>query len=391
MLNDKDQNAALIPNPSSARGKGERNAPLPNFKWKLRLEARANPSALMAWLSPLLALLLTVLCGAILFIALGKNPLTGLSVFFLEPLKDLRGWSEVGVKVAPLLLIAVGLAICFRANVFNIGAEGQLVVGAAAGGAVALYFDDGSGSFASDGGAAIIAVVLLAGMLGGMAWAAITAFLRDRFHANEILVSLMLVYVGELLLSFLVHGVLKDPEGFSFPQSKMFSDNFLLPIVLQGTRLHLGIVLALLAALAGWLFLSKSIAGYGIQVGGAAPSAARYAGFSSRRSLWTSMLICGALAGLAGVCEVLGPIGQVTPSVSPGYGFAAIIVAFVGRLHPIGVIFSSFIMALFYIGGELSQSRLGMPNAITGVFQGILLFSLLACDVLINYKIRWSR
>ena len=160
------------------------------LEFPLRLEARATPSALMSWISPLMALLLTVSCGVILFMALGKNPLTGLAVFFLEPLRDLRGWSEVGIKVAPLLLIAVGLAICFRANVFNIGAEGQLVVGAAAGGAAGLYFDDGSG-----GGAALITLVLLAGMLGGMAWAAITAFLRDRFNASEILVSLMLVYV----------------------------------------------------------------------------------------------------------------------------------------------------------------------------------------------------
>ena len=355
-------------------------------KFELRLEARAAPSTLMSWMSPLMALLLTVLCGVILFMALGKNPLTGLAVFFLEPLRDLRGWSEVGIKVAPLLLIAVGLAICFRANVFNIGAEGQLVVGAATGGAAALYFDEGSG-----GGAGLITLVLLAGMLGGMAWAALAAFLRDRFNASEILVSLMLVYVAQLLLSYLVHGVLKDPQGHNFPQSKMFSDGFLLPIIMDGTRLHLGLGLALLTALLGWLFLSKSIAGFRLRVGGMAPAAALYAGFSSRKSLWTSMLICGALSGLAGVCEVLGPIGQLTPSVSPGYGFAAIIVAFVGRLHPIGVIFSSFIMALFYIGGELSQSRLGMPNAITGVFQGILLFSLLACDVLINYKIRWSK
>jgi len=348
-------------------------------------EARANPSTLMSWMSPVLAVLLTVLCGAILFVILGKDPLTGLAVFFLEPIKDLHGWSEVGVKVAPLLLISVGLAICFRANVFNIGAEGQLVVGAIAGGAVGLYFDNGSG-----GGPLMIGVVLLAGMLGGMAWAAITAFLRDRFNANEILVSLMLVYVAQLLLSYLVHGVLRDPEGFNFPQSKMFSDGFLLPIIMAGTRLHFGFVLALLTSFAGWLFLSKSFAGFRLQVGGMAPHAARYAGFSSRKSLWTSLMICGALSGLAGVCEVLGPIGQLTPSVSPGYGFAAIIVAYVGRLHPVGVIFSSFIMALFYIGGELSQSRLGMPSAITGVFQGILLFSLLACDVLINYKIRWS-
>jgi ABC-type uncharacterized transport system permease subunit len=352
----------------------------------LRLEARANPSTLMAWCSPLLAVLLTVLCGALLFIALDKNPLTGLSVFFIEPLKTLRGWTEVGVKVAPLLLIAVGLAVCFRANVFNIGAEGQLVVGAIAGGAAGLYFDDGSG-----GGPLMITAVLVAGMLGGMAWAGITAFLRDRFNTSEILVSLMLVYVAQLLLSYLVHGVLKDPDGFNFPQSKMFSDGFLLPILVPHTRLHIGILLALGAALLGWIFLSKSFAGLRLQVGGMAPLAARYGGFSSRTSLWTAMLVCGALSGLAGVCEVIGPIGQLTPSVSPGYGFAAIIVAYVGRLHPVGVIFSSFIMALFYIGGELAQSRLGMPSAITGVFQGILLFALLACDVLIRYQLRWRK
>ncbi len=352
----------------------------------LKLEKRPSPSTLMSWMSPVFAVILTVMFGIIVFAALGKDPLAGLSVFFIEPVKDLRGWSEVGVKVAPLLLIAVGLAICFRANVFNIGAEGQLVVGAIAGGAVGLYFDHGEG-----GGAMMITLMLLAGMAGGMAWAAITAFLRDRFNANEILVSLMLVYVAQLLLSLMVNGPLRDPEGFNFPQSRMLSDGFLMPIVLAGTRLHLGIVLALLASALGWLYLSRSFGGYRLQVGGMAPAAARYAGFSSRKSLWTSMLVCGALAGIAGVAEVMGPIGQLTPSVSPGYGFAAIIVAFVGRLHPVGVVFSSFIMALFYIGGELSQTRLGMPSAITGVFQGILLFSLLACDVLIHYKPRWGK
>ena len=352
----------------------------------LKLEKRPNPSTLMSWLSPLLAVLLTVACGAVLFLWLGKNPLTGLSIFLIEPIKDLRGWSEVGVKLAPLLLISVGLAICFRANVFNIGAEGQLVMGAITGGAAALYFDHGEG-----GGALLLTLVLLAGMAGGMAWAGIIAFLRDRFNANEILVSLMLVYVAQLLLSLLVHGPLMDPEGFNFPQSRMLSDGFLLPIILPGTRLHLGIVLALASSLLGWVYLSRSFGGFRLQVGGLAPAAARYAGFSSRKALWVSMLACGALSGLAGVCEVLGPIGQLTPSVSPGYGFAAIIVAYVGRLHPVGVIFSSFIMALFYIGGELAQSRLGMPSAITGVFQGILLFALLACDVLIHYKLSWRK
>jgi len=351
-----------------------------------KLEPRAAPSVWMSWMSPLLAVLLTALCGAILFAAVGKDPVASLGVFFFEPIKDLRGWSEVGVKVAPLLLISVGLAICFRANIFNIGAEGQFVLGAITAGATVLAFDSGE-----NGGFWLITLGLLAGMAGGMLWAAIVAWLRDRFNANEILVSLMLVYVAQLLLSYLVHGVLMDPDGFSFPQSKMFSDGFLLPIILPGTRLHLGMLLAVAAALLGWLYLSRSFSGFKLQVGGMAPRAARYAGFSARGSLWISLLVSGALAGLAGACEVMGPIGQLTPSVSPGYGFAAIIVAFVGRLHPVGVVFSSFVMALFYIGGELSQSRLGMPSAITGVFQGILLFSLLACDVLIHYKLTWRK
>ena len=349
------------------------------------LEQRPTPSKLMGILSPVLAVLLTVLCGAVMFIALGKDPLAGLAVFFVEPVRDLQGLSELGVKVAPLLMIAVGLAICFRANVYNIGAEGQLVLGAITGGAAGLWLDE-----AGMGGAGAITLMLMAGMAGGMAWAAITAFLRDRFNANEILVSLMLVYIAQLLLSYLVHGPLMDPEGFNFPQSKMLSDGLLLPIVLPETRLHLGLVLALAAAAAGWLYLSRSISGFRLQVGGMAPMAARYAGFSSRGALWTSMLVCGALAGLAGVAEVAGPLGQLTPSVSPGYGFAAIIVAFVGRLHPVGVVFASVIMAMFYIGGELAQSRLGMPSAITGVFQGSLLFALLACDVLIHYKLRFG-
>lgn len=351
----------------------------------LELVARAEPSRRMALLSPLLALLLTAACGIVMFMVVGRPPLQGLAIFFLEPLSNLHGWSEVGVKMAPLLLCSVGLALCFRANIFNIGAEGQLVIGAITAGAFILYFDDGMGGA---GGPVMIVLALFAGALGGGAWAAIVAWLRDRFHTNEILVSLMLVYVAQLLLSYLVHGIMRDPDGFGFPQSRLFDDGFLLP-VLSGTRLHLGIVIALFFALFSWLFLARLFAGYRLTVGGLAPLAARYAGFSSRKALWGSLLGSGALAGVAGASEIMGPIGQLTPLVSPGYGFAAIIVAFVGRLHPVGVIFASFIMALFYIGGELAQTRLGMPSAITGIFQGILLFSLLACDVLIHRKLRW--
>lgn len=351
-----------------------------------RLEARPAPSKTMSWASPLVAVLLTTLSGALLFALLGRNPVAGLSVFFWEPLRNLRGWTEIGVKCTPLILCAVGYAICYRSSVMSIGAEGMLVAGAIGGGGVVLALDHGSG-----GGAVAIALALLGGMLAGMVWAGITALLKDRFNTNEILVSLMLVYIAQLLLSYLVTGPWKDPMGFNFPQSRMFSPGYLLPILVRSTRLNLGFVLALLSAVAGWIFLARSFPGFRLQVGGMAPLAARYAGFSERKALWMTLLISGALAGLAGVIEAIGPVGQLIPSMSPGYGFAAIIVAYVGRLHPIGILFSSFIMALFYIGGELAQSRLGLPSAITGVFQGMLLFFLLGADILIAYRIRWGK
>ncbi len=222
-----------------------------------------------------------------------------------------------------------------------------------------------------------------------MAWAAIVALLRDRFNANEILVSLMLVYIATLVLSYLVYGPWKDPAGYNFPQSKLFEPVTQIPKLIAGSRLNIGVFLALGAAALLWVFLFRTRAGFALQVGGLAPAAARYAGFSSRRALWTALLVSGATAGLAGALEVAGPIGQLTPYVPAGYGFAAIIVAFVGRLHPVGMIFSAILMSMFYIGGELAQSRLGLPKALSGVFQGLLLFSLLACDTLIAYRVRW--
>ncbi len=347
----------------------------------LSLTPRATPSRLLTWLSPLIALVLTVLSGMLLFALLGKDPLAAVQVFFVEPLRSVRGVGEVLLKATPLILCAVGLALCFRANVWNIGAEGQLIVGAIAGGTVALMATRG-------GSGAIVVAVLLAAIAGGMAWAAITAFLRDRFHANEILVSLMLVYIAQLLLSYLVHGPLKDPAGFGFPQSALFDSSARMPRILDGTRLNLGFLLALAAAAAAWVLLIRGVVGFQLKVAGLAPLAARYAGFSQRRLLWFTLLVSGGLAGLAGAAEATGPVGQLTPSISPGYGFAAIIVAFVGRLHPLGIVAASLVMALFYIGGELAQSRLGLPAALTGVYQGLLLFFLLGCDAFIHYRLR---
>jgi len=348
----------------------------------LELEARPQPSAAMTLVSPLLALAITLAVAAGLFAVLGKQPVPGLELFFVEPIKNAYALSELGVKAAPLVLIAVGLAVCFRSNVWNIGAEGQFILGAICGGGVAMRAGE-------DSARSVVALILLAGALGGMLWAGITACLRDRFHANEILVSLMLVYVAELLLGYLVYGPWKDPAGYNFPQTITFAAATEVPRLMRGYRIDIGVLIAVAAAAASWLFLFRTYAGFQLQVGGLAPAAARYAGFSSRRALWTALLISGGTAGLAGALEAAGPLGQLTPYVPAGYGFAAIIVAFVGRLHPVGIVLSAVLMSMFYIGGELAQSRLGLPKALTGVFQGVLLFALLACDVLIDYRPRW--
>ena len=349
----------------------------------LKLEARPQPSKWWSLGSPLLALLITVVIGVLLFAALGKDPVRGLQIFFWEPMKSPYALSELMVKATPLLIIALGLAVCFRSNVWNIGAEGQFVIGAVAAGGVALLADKSTGPW-------IVPAIIAAGVLGGMAWAGITALLRDRFNANEILVSLMLVYVADMVLSYLVFGPWKDPQGYNFPQTKTFDAVTQIPRLMQGSRVSIGLLIGLAGAVALWLFLFRTRAGFAQQVGGLAPAAARYAGFSSRKALWVALLTSGGAAGLAGALEVAGPIGQLTPYVPAGYGFAAIIVAFVGRLHPAGMVFSAILMSMFYIGGELAQSRLGLPKSLTGVFQGLLLFSLLACDTLISYRVRWT-
>ncbi len=354
----------------------------------LKLEARPQPSKLMSFSSPLLALAATVVIGVVLFLLLGKDPLRGLQVFFVEPVKSLYGLSELSVKATPLILIALGLAVCYRSNVWNIGAEGQFIVGALFAGWMAMQ----SGPSLAWMGRFIVVPILLAGVLGGMLWAAIVALLRDRFNASEILVSLMLVYVADLVLGYLVYGPWKDPKGYNFPQTITFDAVTKIPRLVDGggLRANIGVLVALLGVGAFWAFLFRTYQGFQLQVGGLAPAAARYAGFSSRRALWTALMLSGGMAGLAGGLEAAGPLGQLTPHVPAGYGFAAIIVAYVGRLHPVGIVFSGILMSMFYIGGELAQSRLGLPKSLTGVFQGLLLFSLLAADTLIHYRIRWK-
>lgn len=348
----------------------------------LRIEARATPSSLMAWLSPVLALLATGAMMLVMFATAGLDPFGALWLFLFASVSDLYGLGEMLIKAAPLTLIGIGLAVGFRAGVWNIGAEGQLVVGVIASGWLALQYG-------ASGGIWLLPAMVLTGAAGGIAWAAIPAMLRTRFNANEILTSLMLNYVAALWLSYLVFGPWRDPAGFNFPQSAPLNSTALYPILIEGTRAHAGILLAVVAVPAAWMLLNRSFIGFQLTVTGLSLGAARYAGFSAGRAVWTGMLCGGLAAGLVGVGEIAGPLGQIFPTASPGYGYAAIIVAYLGRLHPVGILLAAMLMSLLYLGGDVAQMTLSLPSSITGLVQGMLLFCLLAADVLITYRIRY--
>ena len=348
---------------------------------RLRLEARAHPARIMLWLSPVLAAVLSVIGVCLLFAVLGRDPLQALQILFIAPLASIDGLAELALKATPLLLCAIGIAIGCRADVWNIGAEGQFTLGAICGAVVALRFGGSDAWW-------LIPAELLAGIAGGAAWAAIPALLKTRFNAHEILTTLMLTYVALQLLSYVVHGPLQDPQGYSFPQSKQFEADAMLPMLIPDTRLHIGALFALASVPLGSLLLGRTLMGFRIRVVGLAPGAARYAGFDRNGIVWFCLLLSGGLAGLAGICEVAGPDGQLTPVISPGYGFAAIIVAFLGRLNPVGILFASLLLALLYLGGEGLQLSMQLPIAVTGTVQGMLLFFLLGADVFINYRVR---
>lgn len=345
----------------------------------MRLERRDAPSVLALWLGPVFAVCATLAAAALLFVLLGKDPRAVWDLMIAAPLSDPYMRSEILVKAAPLALIALGLALGFRANVWNIGAEGQFVIGALAGGAVGLAFYDIPGLW-------LLPLMALAGMAGGLLWAMIPALLRTRFGTSEILVSLMLVYVAELLLVAMVSGPLKDPEGYGFPQGRLFHDSATLPLLLEGGRITVAVPLALGGAVALFILLRWHLLGFHVQVSGAAPRAARFAGVSANRIVVICLGLSGALAGLAGLFEAAGPVGQLVPSLAQGYGFTAIIVAFLGRLHPVGILLAALVMALSYIGGENAQIGIGLPAAAIAVFQGMLLLFLLAADIFVTHR-----
>jgi simple sugar transport system permease protein len=349
---------------------------------RIELVKRPQQSAIFSALSPFLALALTLVAGAIMFSLLGKNPLDALYYYFVDPLREMWSLHELAIKAAPLILIAVGLSICFLSNNWNIGAEGQFIIGAITGSILPVMYPDFQSWI-------VLPLMLLMGIVGGAAYGFIPALLKTRFNTNEILTSLMLVYVAQLFLDWLVRGPWRNPQGMNFPETRTFHQYAILPEIWPSLgRANWGFVFALVAAVIAWFMLSRMLKGFEVKVLGQSPRAGRFGGFSAPRMVIFAFLVSGGLAGLAGISEVSGAIGQLRPSISPGYGFAAIIVAFLGRLNPLGIIAAGLVLALSYLGGEAAQISLGVSDKVARAFQGMLLFFVLGCDTLIHYRIR---
>jgi simple sugar transport system permease protein len=344
---------------------------------RIELIRRPEHSLIMSFLSPVLAIGLTLVLGFVIFAAIGIDPFRGIYLYFVEPLTLAWSIEEILVKAIPIVLIAVGLSLCYLANNWNIGAEGQFTAGAIAGSALPILLPEFQ-NFAT------LPLMLLMGIAGGMLYAAIPALLKIRFGTNEILTSL-------LFLDWIVRGPWRNPQGFGFPGSREFADWAVMPILVEGSRLHFGLVFAVVAVLAAWFMLNRMLTGFEISVLGQAPRAGAFAGFSRNRMTLLTFLISGGLAGLAGISEVAGPIGKLDVVISPGYGFTAIIVAFLGRLNPLAILVAGLVLALTYIGGENAQLVLGLSGKTARVFQGMLLFFVLACDTFILYRIRFIR
>jgi len=353
---------------------------------QLVLEKRAERSTTVAFVSPLIAIGFTLVTMGLLFAVLGKNPIAALGVYFIDPLTDSYSLQEIAVKATPLVMIAIGLSLCYLANAWNIGAEGQFLIGAVAGSWIAVKTQG------TDAGHWVLPAMLVLGALGGALYALIPAICRVYFGASEILTSLMLVYVANLGMDYLVRGPWRDPQGLNFPTTAAFDPAASIPTLFEGVgRLHAGSILTLIAVMLAAVLLGQTIRGFEIRVVGAAPRAARFSGFNADRLVLFTFAVSGSLAGLAGIIEVAGPIGHLDPGVSSGYGFTAIIVAFLGRLNPIGILIAGLFLALTFIGGENAQISMKVPLDLTKVFQGILLFYVLACDSLIVYRIRLLR
>ncbi len=334
--------------------------------------------------TPIASVLLTMLLGAVIFELIGFDGPNAIYQTFITPIVSPFKWEDVFVKAAPLIIIALGLSLGNQAKIWNIGAEGQYIIGALCGAGVAFAFPNGQAFW-------IVPLMIIAGIVGGMLWAAIPAWLRTSYRVSEVLSSLMLVYVALQVLSYLIGGPWKDPAGHNFPQTPPLTAAQELPKVIGGTPIPPGLIVAIVLTALFWVLAARSVYGFSVRTVGAAPSAARYGGFDAKRTVWSTLMISGGMAGLAGILEVMSQLGQINLGFPSGYGFTAIIVSFLGRLHPVGVFLAGLILAVTYVGGQVAQTVVHVPQATAGIFQATMLFFILASDIFVRYRLRVVR
>jgi simple sugar transport system permease protein len=347
-----------------------------------RLERRLVPSAAARWGGYGIAISFALGMGGVVFLLAGADPVAAYAVMARGAFGSLHDLSEVVVKATPLMLCGLAVAVAAKIQLWNVGGEGQLVLGGIGAAGVALFLSSHLPS------AAVLPLMLAAGFLAGGLWALLAGVLRAKLDVNEILTTLMLNYVAIFWLEHLYFGPWRDPMGMGFPGTAMLSETAWFPR-LPGTRIHPGILLALVAALLFQVALSRTRWGFEVRVIGASAQAARYAGMRISRTILWVMLLSGGLAGLAGMAEVSGIHYRLQQGLAVGYGYTGIIVAWLARLHPVGIVLTAFLIASVLVGGDQLQTVMHLPSAVGLVLEGTLLFFVLGSDVVSRYRVRW--
>ena len=353
-------------------------------KW-LSIERRPVPSGTTILAVSILAIVAALIVMAIFFAAYGVSPATAYGAILRGSLGDWHGFSETLRRMIPLLLCGVGLAVSLRALFWNIGADGQLLFGAMGATWVALF----SGLH----GPIVIPVMFLAGFAAGALWGMIPAVLRVKLGINDVITTLMMNYIAMYVVLFLIHGPWKGPSVRGYPLTDIFPPAAHIPTI-GDTHVHWPtLVLALLLAVVAYIMLNRTRSGFEIKVVGENPHAARFAGMSHLKTVVIAMLISGGLAGLAGVGEVAGvQMRLLDPNqISMGYGYTAIIVAWLARKNPLGVIITSFFFGVLMAGGDVIKVNLGLPFQLINVFNGVIMFFLIGSEIFMRYRIRLRR
>lgn len=350
---------------------------------RILLEKRLETPLWIGVALPAVSVLLALGAGAVLLLALGVSPLEAYGAMFRGALGDWYGIGETTVKAIPLATAGLAVALAFRMQVWNIGAEGQIYIGALATAAAVRY------AFVDNFWIMLFLMLLAAGVAGGL-WAALGGWLKAQWRVNEIISTLMMNYIAVYLVDYFIYGPWRDPASLGFPMTAPFPDAARLPLFFD-SRVHLGVLSALLLAVAIHVFFRWTRWGFEVRVLGENPRAALYAGIPYVRNVVLLMFFSGALAGIAGMGEIAGLQGRLQHGFSAGYGYTAIIVAWLARLHPPAILGVAFFLGALLVGGDTLQVVMRLPLASTQIIQGCILFFLLGGDVLRTHRIRILR